>query len=282
MSDVADGADREVPLRAYLLGLLPVEQREEIEERALADEALHAELQATADDLIHAYLAGELSEEERERFETHFLASPRRRERVAFVRSLVAAVGRVQSPAAPAARPARLLPLLPWAAVLVIGLAGGWSIGERRRSERDLAQARQREDSLRQQLLARDERVRELESRAAAGSEPADLATWTLRSGVERGAAAADAFTVRGDWIRLRVPLEHDLRVASYRISLQTAAGREVLRVGGLREVSRAGGRTVDVIVPSGLLRPGSYLLSVQRDGAGAPDELTATTFQVR
>ena len=275
--------DREAEFRAYLLGVLPPERQEEIDERFLADAEFHAELQATADDLIHAYLGGELPAAERQQFETHFLASPRRRERVAFVRSLVAAVERVQRPAVAAPRPSRLASMLPWAAMLVFGLAaGGWSIGEKRRSNGVLAEARQREESLRAQLLAQDERVRELERLTRPSSEPADVATWTLRSSAERGPASADGFTVRGEWIRLRVLLEHDLRVASYRASLQTSEGREVLRVGGLREASRSAGRTVDVMVPAGLLAPGHYLLSVQRDAGGAPEELTATTFLVR
>lgn len=278
-----DGPDREADLRAYLLGVLPPERQDEIDERFFADEVLHAELQATADDLIHAYLSGELSATDRERFETHFLASPRRRERMAFVRSLVTAVDRVRASAAPAPSRSRRMTMLPWAAVLIVGLvAGGWSIGERRRGERDRASAQQREDSLRRQLLAQGERVRELEGRVPSTGEPADLVTWALRSGVERGSGSADGFTVRGDWIRLRVPLEHDLRVASYRASLLTGEGREVLRVGGLREAKGPKGRTVDVIVPAGLLRPGAYLLSLQRDAPGAAEELTATTFLVR
>jgi hypothetical protein len=113
-------------------------------------------------------------------------------------------------------------------------------------------------------------------------SDPGPCATWVLDSGAERGSAPADAFAPRGERIRLRVTLEHDSRVPSYRASLQTRDGREVLRVGGLREASRRGGRTVDVMVPAGLLRSGTYLLSIQRDAAGPPQELTATTFVVR
>lgn len=280
----ADAADREAVLRGYLLGALPAERQEEIDERFLADEELHAELQATADDLIHAYLAGELSAADRERFETHFLASPRRRERVAFVRSLLSAVDHIKVPAdAPAMRRSRLIPMLPWAAALAVGLAaGGWSIGEKHRSERSLAAARQREESLQRQLTAQDERVRELEKRVRVDSESSDIATWALRTGVERGETGANGFTVRGSWVLLRVPLKHDFDVTSYRVSLQTSEGREILRVDGLRQTSGPEGRALDVVVPTELLRPGTYLLSLQRGVPGAPQELTATTFRVR
>lgn len=288
----AGDAEREAVLKSYLLGALPAAEQEEIDERFLADDDLHAELLATADDLIHAYLTGGLAPPDRERFESHFLASPRRRDRVAFVRSLLSAIDRVQDGGAGRTqagadgklpRPSRWVQVLPWAAVLVVGLAaGGWSIGERRRHERTLAGVQEREASLRQALLARDERVRDLEARLRVGSASADIATWALRAGVERGTTAADGFKVGGDWVRLRVLLEHDLHVTSYRASLQTGEGREILRVGGLREASGPEGRTVDVIVPAGLLPAGTYLLSIQRDAAGAPEELTATTFLVR
>ena len=101
--------DLEADLRAYLLGVLPPERQDSIEERFFADKELHLQLQATGDDLIHAYLAGELSPADRERFETHFLASPRRRERLAFVRSLMTAVDRVQSAARAPRRPLRMV-----------------------------------------------------------------------------------------------------------------------------------------------------------------------------
>ena len=278
-----DDADREAVLRSFLLGALPAERQEEIDKRFLADEELHGELQATADDLIHAYLAGELSAADRERFEAHFLASPRRREQVAFIRSLVSAVEHIETPAAaPATRWSRMSPMLPWAAVLVVGLAaGGWSIGEKRRSERSLAAALQRQEALQRQLAAQDERVRELEERVRGSSESGDIATWALRTRAARG-EGVNSFPVRSAWVRLRVPLEDDFDVTSYRASLQTIEGREILRVGGLREVAGPEGRTLDVMVPTGLLRPGTFVLSLQRDVAGTSEELTATTFLVR
>src|SRR5688572_309647 len=40
----------------YLLGALPPEEHESLELRYFSDAALHEELEATADDLIHSYL----------------------------------------------------------------------------------------------------------------------------------------------------------------------------------------------------------------------------------
>src|SRR5262245_12996886 len=89
--------DQERALVAFLLGRLPPEEQARMEERVFVDDQANEELWATADDLIHAYLAGTLSADDRQRFESHFLTSPRRRERVEFVRSLLAAAERVSA-----------------------------------------------------------------------------------------------------------------------------------------------------------------------------------------
>jgi hypothetical protein len=101
--------------------------------------------------------------------------------------------------------------------------------------------------------------------------------------------------------IKLRVLLDHDLPVKSYRASLQTAEGREILTMGGLKEtprpartpdatsgvivdsVGRPGPpyRILDVFVPTSALTPGAYLLSVRAD-TRPDDELTAVPFVVR
>jgi hypothetical protein len=87
-------SEREQRFVDYLLGVLPSDQQEELEERYLADEDLHAELQATADDLVHAYLTGTLSDDERSHLEQHFLASPRQRQRVEVMRAVLKAMPR--------------------------------------------------------------------------------------------------------------------------------------------------------------------------------------------
>src|SRR6266545_3283085 len=76
----------------YLLGRMPEQERLELEERLFTDEELDEELLATTDDLIRAYLAGELSEADRARFETHFLASPENREHADLMRDVLHAV----------------------------------------------------------------------------------------------------------------------------------------------------------------------------------------------
>lgn len=79
-------------LRSYCLGTIDEAHRERVEEELFADPAVLEEIDEAADDLIRDYLARRLSAEERGQFEAYFLASSQRRQRVAFVRDLLAAV----------------------------------------------------------------------------------------------------------------------------------------------------------------------------------------------
>jgi anti-sigma factor RsiW len=112
-------------LTEYLLGGLPPEQRAAMEERVFTEGTLEEDLQELADDLITDYLSGALSEGDRRRFEAHFLASARHRQRLAFMRSLLAATdGAARAVEARAAPPRRWL----WwslAAALLLA-AGAW------------------------------------------------------------------------------------------------------------------------------------------------------------
>ena len=274
--------DREVEFRAYLLGALPPDRQEEIDERFLADEDLHAELQATADDLIQAYLSGQLSAEDRERFETHFLASPRRRERVAFVRSLVTAVDRVRRPryvrrhsdrAPCACSPGRPCWSWPWA--WAVGLSASGAAANRSGRRRSSART-----ALQRQLLAHEARVRELEGRGAASDEP-QIATWTLSSGVERGPGG------RGRLHRSR-RLDSPARGTRARPPRQRLPGPSP---NGRRPRdpaprwpagSHRGPRDRGPHRPRGPAPPRQLPVSIQRDAPGRADELTVTTFVVR
>src|SRR5215212_6972458 len=72
----------------YLLGELPEEQQVEIEDRAFADEEFLANITAVENDLIDDYVRDQMSETERRRFESRFLASESRRKRVEFAKAL--------------------------------------------------------------------------------------------------------------------------------------------------------------------------------------------------
>lgn len=71
-------------LTRYLLGSLPAAEAERLDELSVTDEEVAGALRSVENDLIDAYVQDELDEAARAQFKTHYLASAKRRERVAF------------------------------------------------------------------------------------------------------------------------------------------------------------------------------------------------------
>jgi hypothetical protein len=82
----------------YVLGLLPDEATERLDEASIANDEVAAQLQSVETDLVDSYVRGQLVGATLERFESYYLMSPRRRESVRgatrFVRALDRAVPR--------------------------------------------------------------------------------------------------------------------------------------------------------------------------------------------
>jgi len=118
----------------YLLGLLPDEEAEPIEEASVIDADFALRVRSVEDDLVDGYVSQTLDAATQARFESFYLASARRRDRVAFAHRFLAAIDQaanataspgMYSPVLPmrAARMTRLRSLTV-AAVLVLACAG--------------------------------------------------------------------------------------------------------------------------------------------------------------
>jgi hypothetical protein len=120
----------------YLLGLGSQAERERIESEYFENEAAFQAMLATEDDLVDAYARGELTTEERQRFETHFLTSVHGRDRVQFARAFADVVSD--------ASPLPTLTSFQWwraevrpvtiAAMIVLIAVATWLVIERRRT----------------------------------------------------------------------------------------------------------------------------------------------------
>lgn len=88
MLDTMDGSERERFLSRYLLGQVSPEERDQVEDRYLADDDLFEELVAAENDLIDAYIKGKLSVADQKLFESYFLNNAERQERVDFAKAL--------------------------------------------------------------------------------------------------------------------------------------------------------------------------------------------------
>jgi hypothetical protein len=121
-------------LISYVLGCLPEEETERLDELSIIDDELSARLRLVEDDLVDAYASGTLTGERRARFESFYLASPRRRRKAAFAKGFLAKVDRpeprlsaVPQPAIVPRPPARRR-VFPWAQAVAAALVVGVSV----------------------------------------------------------------------------------------------------------------------------------------------------------
>jgi hypothetical protein len=73
----------------YLLGTLPAEEAERLDELSVTDDDFAWRLRETEDDLLDAYVRSELSGKTLEEFRTFYMSSAKRREKVAFAEELL-------------------------------------------------------------------------------------------------------------------------------------------------------------------------------------------------
>jgi hypothetical protein len=85
-------------LADYLLGLLPEEEAERLDEASVVDDDVAARLHDIENDLVDAYVMETLDRDTRGRFDASYLTSPRRREKVKFARRFLTAVDRAAVP----------------------------------------------------------------------------------------------------------------------------------------------------------------------------------------
>jgi len=164
-----------------LLGLCSQAERERIESEYFDNQTAFQAMLTAEDDLIDAYARGELTDEERRKFEKHFLTSMRGRERVQFARGFAGAVS--YSPLVAMRAPATVLNNLKsfqwWlgaprlamvTAVIIMVIALSWLFVERRRTWNE---PREAEVSKLSEALPRsaDERTRD----AQVTTQPEDL-----------------------------------------------------------------------------------------------------------
>ena len=182
-------AEDQHKLRAYLLGTLAAAETETYDERSLTDDRFVDALDAAERELVDAYARGELGEPEARRFESHYLASPLRREKARFAAAFqVFAEKETAAAAATApviARETEKEGFFAWvaavfdrrrlsfalaAATLLLAAFGGWLMIENRR----LADRASQTERRREELAAREKELADrLAGEANAGAEAA-------------------------------------------------------------------------------------------------------------
>jgi hypothetical protein len=290
VSHVSIPDDRQ--LTRYLLGLLPEEDAERFDEQSIVDDEMASRLQCVENDLVDAYVGGTLQGELLERFESFYLASPRRRAKVKFAGRFLDAVDRAAAAAVvvPRTAPPRsrfVLSLAPAAMVLLAcGVLFIQDVRLRRGltdAQRDVVTRENRAQALAGQLdeqrVANDAMRRELDRVRATPSFAVVLLPQTRGIGpvpviaLPPGAAmvAFDLALEAGDFSRYEVALK------------DPATNRKVWQSGILTPDLSRRPATVAVAVPAGVLRPQHYSLELSgRSSAGAFDIVGSYAFQIQ
>ena len=304
----------------YLLGTLSEEERTRMEELYFSDDTEFENIEIAEEELIDRYVRGELSREDKSRFEGTLAASPRLTERVRFAsvwknKLASAAVDPVTvkvqpKPSwlatvfgfSPAERPPR------WAiafsclvVVAFIGLFVGWlKLRENsRRLAGQEAQLEQRQRELDKQLADLKAQRELLAGQASPAPTPVESASPpkpTPESPVSRPVVALSLFpggTRSGG-------SSHDLRIASgtkevqlnlrlrdasytsYQVTIRSVDGRGGFSADKLQPRNVSGGAVLFVRVPAGQLGLGDYLIRVNgRSSTGATEAVDDYQFRV-
>jgi hypothetical protein len=264
----------------YLLGLAPEEEMERLDRLSITDDEFAVRLNTIENDLVDAYVRKELSGDMLKRFETFYLASPRRREKVRFAESFLAAVG--QHPAAPAPRPARTWFALPRlalaAAACLLLLAGVYLLRENARLRAQVAHTQAEMAHLRVQLASPQPGAPTASAEIRRPSSSRAAMAFLLRSPTRAaGAPPAIALASGSEDAIFRLELEPD-DFPAYQVALKDLeANRVVWRSGRLSSAPEGSVRAVSASLPAGLLKPQTYSLELTGIAAGGATELVGS-----
>jgi hypothetical protein len=231
----------------YLLGRMSEGERAELEDRLLSDEELDQALLATTDELIQDYLAGDLTNDDHERFEVYFLASPDNRERLESMKQMLRAIERLP------AGPRLWVRAVAAAAVVVLAVAGVVGVAALRRAQRD-GRAAVRPVPAESPAPAETR----LESPAPKVAEPASMPVVRLAA----NAGAPVRVRLPRSTAALRVEVSVDRESPSFDATVLAADGRAVWRAEA--RVAPRPGQPLILQVPARFLPSGRYTLRVE------------------
>jgi hypothetical protein len=286
MSPADDTGLDDERLTRYLLGLLSREQAERIDEASIVDDVVAARLGFVEHDLVDAYVRGALSPELRAAFESHYMASPHRRQQVAWAETFLRAVDRTTEARAADSRASRRSWLM-WglsAASAVLFVASGALVVQTGRLERGLGTAQQQRVALERRARDLERQVTELRAAQAAveGLErvrKAAVAAASVRPAIRL--ALLPQTRAIGAMARLAIPsgaeaVGFDLRLESNELPQYQAALRDpsvnriVWRGPWVPAPSPGSPPSVQVVVPASVLQPQHYSLDLVGRRAGS------------
>ena len=303
----------------YLLGVLPEPQRVALEVECFADKDRFEEVAAAENDLIDDYLRGKLSPDDHERFEQHFLASPRRRERVHAAKILLRSISsgvvageKVRRPTPPrhswstlGRRKNHIGWALAAAAAILLALGGIWLTIETSRLRNQVLQAQaeqavelERRRELDKQLEVQSGRAQQLSEELATlrdqltaleaqgdkqRSASTNVLSFFLTAGFARGnGSEAQTLTIPPgiQAVKLRLTLKRS-DYQSYRAVVRTPEGAEIWNQ-VVRPTPMRSGSVVVLQIPATRFTRNDYILKILgTSSTGEVDDASSYYFRV-
>jgi hypothetical protein len=275
-------------LLRYLLGRLPDEARERLDEASIADDEFVACLRTAETNLIDSYVRGRLSGDTLERFESYYLSSPLRRANVRAAARFLGAVDRsaARSESAPfmhrLARPIRFVPI---AAVATLALVvGGVFVFRAARPRSDVTLATSANPAVERPADV----PRQADPVSASPSPPSLPVPGSDRPASPgpivaivllpptRSVAPIPTLTVATGVDRVRFELQLESNdFPRYRVGLKDPATNQIVwRSSWIAPGSAADPASVSVLVPAALLGPQRYSLDLTGRDAGDRDDV--------
>jgi hypothetical protein len=292
-------------LKRYLLGDLPDEEKERLEERCKADETLNEDLRTAENDLIDAYVCQELSVPQRRQFETRFLNSPEGRVRIEVARMLMNPQVREKLTAGPDVEE-KLLPAwrnalfsmraglsaaaIAGIAAIVFLLVQNHGLRKELNSSRSMQAALQNQVDTLERRNAQDHIA--VQTQVAPPRAAADvIASMVLSPGLLRKGAShhGQVLTLSPETSTIVLMLAFDPSNATqtgdarYDVILETVEGRTIRRIKGLKgDQAPDGGMAVPARFSAQLLKDGDYIVTlVGRTDGNEQRELASYSFSI-
>jgi hypothetical protein len=293
---VPDSSLNEQLVANYLLGNLPEAEADRLDQLSVTDDEFAEFLEAVENELIDDYIRGELPENRRTRFESHYLTSTTRLEKVAVARTFLKHADHPDSSAEvnewirPVQfRPKRTYQWIAIAAALVTFVLAGYLLLTNIQLKNQIAQIKEehaalkkREEQLQHELNQRSslDRQKEIELQrtreqleslekqlAESGSVPAKLFAFTLSSQQREIATIPDIkIPAASQIVAVTLKLESD-DFPAYQAVLKDSATDKILWQSNEEESIN---KTIVLKFPAKILESEDYVLEVsgiRKDG---------------
>jgi len=298
----ADDKPSDQVLVQYLLGSLPAEETERLDELSVTDDDFATRLSVAENELVDAFVRGELAVDIAERFKSAYASSPRRREKLRFAESLLSYQKREASTTTPVHSAVvqtstgrrwrfftlpSLMPQFGLAALAIVLLVATGYLGLANRRLRDqLSRAGVERMSLEKQLLERNPAESSGGSVAESNlPKPLDrlkIAAFVLTPAI-RGAGQLPSVSTSSDTDLVVLKMELEVSdFPQYRVELEDSATRHVLWTSaGLEAIPDRGRKSVSCAFPATLLKRQNYLVQLSGIRANGTSE-NVTTYPFR